>query len=383
MFILDPPYVSEELKQYIADRKIPVLKNKTAQEVLDPETCVLISEAQFKQLFSEGKRIYTCSENSLDWVIRNINDASLKTNIERMKNKVLFRDLLSPAYPDFFYRKASLPELADLNPSTLPYPFILKPQAGFFSIGVYSVMNEDDWKHALSELESKASGWKSLFPESVVSTEFILEQYIYGEEIAIDAYYDDKGEAVILNIMKHHLDDMADVGDRLYYTGKSVIKTYLEPLTQWFTEANRFFDIKDFPFHAAVRIDNGHIVPIEFNPLRFAGWCCTELNHFAFGFYPYDYYFNNQRPDWETLLAGKDGKYYTIIVLDRAEKIDPNAVFDYDSACHGLGNILCLRKIDYHEKTTYGFLFTEVDDDDNATFRRIMERDFHQFLQVQ
>lgn len=379
MFILDQPYVSKELKQYIADSKRPVLKNKTALEALGQDNSNLISEDQFVRQHSEGERIYTCSENSLDWVIKNIKDDSLRTNIERMKNKSLFRDLLSPAYPDFFYKEASLEELSTMDTDTFSYPFILKPQVGFFSVGVYPITCESDWKSAVADIGSKAASWKQIFPESVLNTEFILEQYIYGEEIAIDVYYDDKGEAVILNILKHDFDGMGDVSDRFYYTGKAVIETYLEPLTNWLNEVNRIFGIKNFPFHAEVRIDNGHIAPIEFNPLRFAGWCCTDLSYFAFGFYTYDYYLNNRRPDWDTLLEEKDGKYYTLIVMDRAGEIDSDARFDYDNACNGLGDVLCLRKLNYHEKTTYGFLFTEINQDDKVTMQRIVERDFQQY----
>lgn len=380
MFILDQPYVSEELKEYITAKKAPVLKNGTALEILDQENCHFVSEDQFTQLFSDGKRIYTCSENSLDWVIQNIEDDSLKSNIERLKNKALFRDLLAPGYPDFFYQRASLEELSSLNADTFSYPFILKPQVGFFSVGVYPITNESDWELAVADLGSKVADWKQLFPESVLNTEFILEQYIYGEEVAIDAYYDDKGEAVILNILKHDFDGMGDVSDRFYYTGKAVIETYLEPLSQWLTEVNRILGIKNFPFHAEVRIDNGQFTPIEFNPLRFAGWCCTDISYFAFGFYTYDYYLNNKRPDWNTLLDGKDGKYYTLIVMDRTGEIDDDVGFDYISACNQLGTVLCLRKINYHEKTIYGFLFTEIAQDDKVTMQRIMERDFQQFL---
>lgn len=380
MFILDQPYVSEELKQYIAATQAPVLRNQTALEVLDQEKCTFVSAGQFAQLFSEGKRMYTCSENSLDWVIQNIKDDSLKSNIERLKNKALFRDLLAPAYPDFFYKRASLEELSSLNTDTFSYPFILKPQVGFFSVGVYPITNERDWQNAVAALGNKAADWKQLFPESVLNTEFILEQYIYGEEVAIDAYYDDQGEAVILNILKHDFDGMGDVSDRFYYTGKAVIEAYLEPLSKWLTEVNQILGIKNFPFHAEIRIDNGHFTPIEFNPLRFAGWCCTDLSYFAFGFYTYDYYLNNKRPDWKTLLDGKDGKYYTLIVMDKAGEVDNDARFDYVGASHQLGTILCLRKINYHEKTIYGFLFTEIAQDDKATMQRIMERDFQQFL---
>lgn len=53
---------------------------------------------------------------------------------------------------------------------------------------------------------------------------FILEQYITGEEYALDAYYDENGRAVLLNIMKHDFACSSDVSDRLYYTGKEIIE---------------------------------------------------------------------------------------------------------------------------------------------------------------
>ena len=42
---------------------------------------------------------------------------------------------------------------------------------------------------------------KEKFPESVVNVEdFIVEAYISGTEYAVDAYYNDQGKTVILNI---------------------------------------------------------------------------------------------------------------------------------------------------------------------------------------
>lgn len=58
--------------------------------------------------------------------------------------------------------------------------------------------------------------------------------------------------------------------DRLYYTGKNLIETYLKPFTKWLSHINQHLKVCNFPFHAEVRMNNDLITPIEFNPLRFA-----------------------------------------------------------------------------------------------------------------
>ena len=61
-----------------------------------------------------------------------------------MKNKALFRELLAPAYPDFFFKQATLADLPALNPDNFSYPFVLKAKVGFFSVGVYPITCRKD-----------------------------------------------------------------------------------------------------------------------------------------------------------------------------------------------------------------------------------------------
>jgi biotin carboxylase len=77
--------------------------------------------------------------------------------------------------------------------------FVIKPAVGFFSIGVHIVENEKDWIKAKSELQPDKL--KSIFPENVLNTSnFIIEEFIRGEEYAIDYYYDNNGD-VLLNVL--------------------------------------------------------------------------------------------------------------------------------------------------------------------------------------
>ena len=72
MIILDRPYVSEELKQYLSITKTPILKNDTALRCRKNSALNIVSEEHFLQWYAQGRRLYTCSENSIDWIVKNI-----------------------------------------------------------------------------------------------------------------------------------------------------------------------------------------------------------------------------------------------------------------------------------------------------------------------
>ena len=50
-----------------------------------------------------GLKIYSNSENSIDWVIKNFPDSNISDAIKVFKNKYEFRKLISSIYPDFFF----------------------------------------------------------------------------------------------------------------------------------------------------------------------------------------------------------------------------------------------------------------------------------------
>jgi len=42
-------------------------------------------------------------------------------------------------FPDFYFKAVKVEDLADINFSELPLPFVIKPSAGFMSMGVHKV----------------------------------------------------------------------------------------------------------------------------------------------------------------------------------------------------------------------------------------------------
>jgi len=380
MIILEKPYISEEMKQYLEQSQEPVLRNETALEAKG-YALNLFEDRAFIDLCRRGHKIYTASENALDWIYRNLPENPVITWINQTKDKVVFRKLLQPMYPDFFFLEVQAEELKNLDFSMLKTPFILKPSVGFFSVGVYTVYTKSDWDEALGDIEKNMKSRGDEYPDTVVAmTTFILEKYIEGEEYAIDAYFGEDREAVIVNIMKHDFVSETDVSDRLYYTGKEIIETWLEPFTQFLDDVNRILGAKNFPVHMEVRVKDGLILPIECNPMRFAGWCTTDLTYFAFGFLTYEYYLQGIIPDWNKLLQNKDGKLYTMILLNKPADGPEAESFDYDALTVRFKKVIHLRRMDFTVFPLFGFLFTETDASQRGELDAVMRSDLTEYI---
>ena len=53
-------------------------------------------------------------------------------------------------------------------------------------------------------------------------------------------------------------------------------------LPEYVAEIGKLKNIKLFPMHIEVRVTKtGDVVPIEINPMRFAGWCTTDVANYA------------------------------------------------------------------------------------------------------
>lgn len=383
LVIIDRPYASEELLTYLQNEQVIVLDSPVAREMSAGFTLNFVPDFVFTELATEeNARLYTLSEHSLDWVLHNIEGESLHRGIKAMKNKDHFRKLLAPLYPEFFYETLTLEELTSYTVDESKLPFVLKPAVGFFSVGVYTITNKEDFSAAVKSLMADYENWKNLFPESVVAAQrFILEAFIHGEEYAIDAYYNDNGEAVVVNVMHHLFSSMKDVSDRLYYTSEKVIREFVPKFQAYLNEIGTILNLKNFPLHMEVRVrEDGSIIPIESNPMRFAGWSCTDIAFFAYALPTYHYYLNNEKPDWDRLLEGTENKRFALVILDKPASFTKEQVFDYEKLCNDFQRVICLRKLDYLNDKPFGFLFTETSEDNLKELETIMCSDLTEYL---
>ena len=386
MFLLDAPYVSEFLAHSIRALGQPVLDTPEARRLAGEAGINFIDQTDFTARLKAGEKVLTNSENALEHVIRCSCQSDLARQIDICKDKALFRETVAELHPNYAFMRASFDDLADLDTSGMPCPFIVKPARGFFSLGVHVVNDHTQWPAIVSAIHDEREAMNAEYPKEVVNPgEFIVEQGINGEEYAIDVYYDADGDAVITNIMHHHFISEDDISDRLYYTSTNIMKTWLLPFSEYVAEVGRACGFHNFATHIEVRVtDTGEILPIEANPLRFAGWCVADITHHAWGFNPYECYFNSLRPDWDTILEGQEDAATVMVIGDVPSGLDRSRIesIDYNGFKSIFSNILELREIDYIAYPVFAFAFARMNERDLAELKVTITSDFNRFIET-
>ncbi len=364
MIIIEKPYASELLLKTIANCDVSVLSNNSAKELNNKKyNLKYLDEESAINLFKDGKEylLYSNSENSLEWITKNLPFSNAAKNIEIFKNKAKFRKILTSIYPDFFYREIDFEALWEVNFDELPLPFVIKPTVGFLSFGVYTIRSKKDWDETLNSIKDDIKKVANIFPKVVVdSSKFIIEEMIEGDEYAVDVYFSKQSTPVILNIFQHPFLNEKDVSDRIYITSKNIIKDNLNAFNSLLEQLGKLIDLNYFPMHIELRkTPNGKVIPIEANPMRFAGWCTTDMAFGAYGINVYEHYFNQTTPDWDAILAQADDKisYFAMAEVPASARQEEKFSFDYNGFCKNFSEIYDLRKLDYKKHPLFAIIF--------------------------
>ncbi|BDQ38281.1 ATP-grasp domain-containing protein [Pseudodesulfovibrio nedwellii] len=387
MFLLDAPYVSEFLKKTVRELGQSVLDTPEARALAGDAGFDFIDTVDFSARLGAGEKVLANSENALEYVIRCGCQPDLARQIDICKDKALFRETVADMHPDYHFMRVAFDDLDGLDISPMSCPFVVKPARGFFSLGVHVVNDHNEWAEVVAAIHGEREIMNAEYPEEVVNSgEFIVEQGIDGEEYAIDVYYDDDGEAVITNIMHHHFISEDDISDRLYYTSTNIMKTWLLPFSEYVSEVGRACEFNKFATHIEVRVTtDGEIVPIEANPLRFAGWCVADITHYAWGFNPYECYFEGLRPDWDAILEGQEDVATVMVIGDFVPGTDRENVksIDYEGFCSLFSKLLELRKIDYLSYPVFAFAFARTNEADLKVLKSALAVDFSRFVEME
>ncbi|MEJ2368736.1 MAG: ATP-grasp domain-containing protein [Acidobacteriota bacterium] len=384
MFILDQPYVSPLLEDTLAESRIPVLVNSENLALKHRGQLNCIPRHEFAKRRSEFLRegICTNSENALQFLLDVLGDRTPASQIRKIKDKVLFRETLAPLYPEFYYSSLSLAQALELGPETLQFPLVLKPAVGFFSVGVAAVPAAEQWYGAVKKVGDELAAQAGLYPESVLGpSRLLVEQYLEGEELAVDAYYTDGGLPVILNIMAHPFQGPEDTDDRIYYTSADVIRRFRAPLQEALSEAGRVLGLKNFPVHAEFRLNRaGKAVPVEMNPLRFAGFGATDLAWFAWGINTHQCFFDKTAPDWDAMLRDADESIYSLVVCHLPRTLNRTSVCEvrWEELQSRFEHLLEFRPMDYRRFPLLGFAFIKSPGMDEP--EALLHEDFTRYL---
>ncbi len=371
MFIIEKPYVSEYMIDSIINHDWPVLDNETIEDsgledgVLDLWSTEEATEYYLKQEFP---LIYSNSENALAWIVENLPESNLTKYIKIFKDKIQFREILKEKYPDFYYKSFEYLDINYVEREEFQFPLILKPSVGYLSFGVHLINELDDWENEVKQLNKEIATSKNKYNENVVNSKMILaEQVMKGEELAVDAYYDRNGTPVVLNIFKHLYKDEKDISDRLYITSAPIMSSNLTKVTEFLTDLGQMFNIKNFPLHLEIKINEaGVITPIEVNPMRFAGWCTSDIAKYAWGFNVYEYFEEQKHPDWSEILQNSGSEIYYFSFVDIPAGFPKSTVRDFNFSAYlaDFSNVFEVRRINFKANPFFGVIFGSTNDEE-------------------
>ena len=387
MIILEKPYVSEFLQETVVRLQIPVLETTFSRNLKHAGEMNLVEGDSFFNALKTLKNplLYSNSENSVELLNRNCPELTVTKNVNYFKDKSRLREIFSTLNPEVWHQKFSLKELDEIDISTIQKPFVIKPVRGFASIGIHSVHDETEWRTALEGIKKEVQLMQNVFPDEVVSLdEFLIEKYIEGTEIAIDAYFNKSNEPVILNILTHLFCSKSDMSDRLYLTSDDIIRKYHDQIFHYLKEISRLRDLRNFPFHLEMRQDlNGNFIPIEINPMRFMGFCVADVEYYFYGINPYEYYFHQLKPDWAKILKSRSDKLYGMFGIDIPKHLDKSKIrFNYEKFINHFSTPIFYLKTDYLTLPVAIYMFAEVPKNRFSEFEAILYSDLSEFIEI-
>ncbi|AFY56876.1 hypothetical protein Riv7116_4455 [Rivularia sp. PCC 7116] len=308
-----------------------------------PETINILENTEAASLIQDQDATVMMNwEASLAFIIENLPQQRLN-QVKAFKNKVIFRELVKELYPNLFYQELTRDNLRDFQLPKEVENVVLKPSLGTASIGIRTIKGQQEWGKAVdSVLKDIDVAKEHMNPAMLNDASFLVEEFVDGDEFACDGFWDSNGKTVITGIYQHPFASSLDVSDTVYYTSTKVLAQTIEPTMQVLEHIGAKLGMRRFPFHFEFRKSNNQIFPIELNPLRFGQVALPDITEYAFGFNPYDLFFTDKAPDWDSLLNdASNSKVYAFVLADIPAKYEPDKYsFDEKSFCNSFGNRL-------------------------------------------
>lgn len=357
----------------------------TSDLVTHVPTCVTqLSEADLRSSdlrFAAGSKIYSPTESALDAIIQHSDDPCFCNAVESLKNKAQFRKLMRSLYPNFYFRTITLDALVSLQLDRSK-KYVVKPVKGFFGTAVKVIDSTSDLQVLHDEMTAELEHNCRYFSPSVLSqNQLIIEEYLEGEEIAVDMYFNEAGEPEILNIYHHPFPQKQSYFHVLYYTNKALFDTYFAPVKAIFTALNKELKITNFPIHAEFKVDGQTIVPIEMNPLRYGGFGLADLTFHGFNINPFTAFFENRSIDWDAIWRKHGDTTFGWVLAYNGDAIDPHTHSPMHTEFQdALGTTLHYIKMDHRAHPVFAMAYVERDSLDELEF--LLKLEFNDFFEV-
>ena len=273
--------------------------------------------------FDANQKVCITSETSIE-IIANRIDANRANAIQVLKDKFAFREILSKIYNNYQYRIVKSTDIQHLSVSE---KMIIKPIKGCFGTAVRIIEPSTDFKKLSLDLNNELLKNGSIFSESVLSkNDFIVEQYIEGEEYAVDMFYNSKGEPCIVNIYYHPMPNNKAYLHMIYISSKEVFGEIYDKAKTFFVKLNKILNVTNFAMHSEFKMNEQDLMPIEINSMRFGGMGLGNLVYHSLNINPYMYYLNDNEPDWQEIWQENGDNIYTFFIAYNGEN---KSVFEF------------------------------------------------------
>ena len=114
----------------------------------------------------------------------------------------------------------------------------------------------------------------------------------------------------------------------------------------WLDRVNARVGARNFPVHVEVRVRDGHVSPIEFNPLRFAGLGGTDVSWLGYGFRTYAAFLDGDAPGFgRRRFAARRARCTPCRCSTPPAGAPAGARFDYDAFDERFSHVLEMRPL--------------------------------------
>ena len=326
--------------------------------------------------FQNSDKVCITSEASLDLLMSRMNDDSKINAILKLKDKYLFREILLQIYPNYKFQKIKVEEIESL---VITEKSVIKPVKGCFGTAVRVIEPNTDFLKLSVELQEEMQKNGAIFSDTVLSKEdFIVEQFIGGEEFAVDMFYNSNGEPCIVNIYHHPMPNNLAYLHMIYYSSKTVFDEIYDKAKYFFTELNKILKVENFAMHGEFKLNDEQLVPIEINSMRFGGMGLGNMIFHALGVNPYQYFLEEREPDWAAIWKDKELDNFVYFIAYNAlnkslKDHKPNLI----KLKQKFGKVLLEKQFDYQKQLAFGIFCLE---ETNQNITELLKIEFDDYF---
>ena len=353
----------------------------TIETLPKTEGMILIQEDVFLDQYadlSNTNKVCITSEATLDSILKCIKDKGKIEAIKSMKDKHLFRELLKDLYPSLGYYSVHYNDIPNLKITNRK---ILKPIKGCFGTAVKTIDENSNLDEVSQEIKAEIDKNASVLSESVLSqSEFIVEDYIEGEEYAVDMFYDSKGKPHIVNIYYHPIPKHAEYLHMIYYTSKNIFDKIYDRAIDFFERLNQKLNLKNTALHSEFRLSE-NLIPIEINSMRFGGMGLGNMVFHSLNINPYQYFLEERSPDWDKIWGNHPSDNFVYFIAYNGSQVNINEQKpNFKKLESAFSKILNKTVFDYQKQLAFGAYTLQENTENINTLLQINFNDYFEDL---